>query len=97
MKGAPSNTLIDSGNTWRPCFLIIDKNPRIRQKFLAPFSLLNVSEIFCFSFILRRSRSAWLLVKGMLGSCHRRCKIPHFRRDKNNDICRQRKFSAQLS
>ena len=70
MKGAPLNTLINSGDTWRPCFSIIATDPRSRQKSLAPFSLLNVPEIFCFTFIMRRFCSVWLFVKGMIGIFH---------------------------
>jgi len=43
---------------------MVDMDPRVRQKFSALSSLRNVPEIFYFSFIMRRSRSAWLLVKG---------------------------------
>ena len=65
MKGASLNTFLNSASTGRPCFLMVDMNPRVRQKYSAPSSLRNVLEILCFSFIMRRSRSAWLLVKGM--------------------------------
>ena len=68
MKGVPLNTSLNSASTGRSCFLMVDMNPRVLQKFSAPFSLRNVPEIFCFSFIMRRSRSAWLLVKGTVKS-----------------------------
>jgi len=47
---------------------MVDMNPRAWQKFSAPSLLRNVPEIFCFSFIMRISRSAWLLVKGTVKS-----------------------------
>src|SRR6266849_394262 len=37
----------------------------MRQKAVTPVALRKVPEIFCCTFAQRRSRSAWLLVKGM--------------------------------
>src|SRR5665648_672237 len=51
------------------CFLKVEINPRIRQKVTAPCLLRKVPEIFCWTFIMRTSRSAKLLSKGTLQSC----------------------------
>ena len=55
--------LIDS-KIFQPCFRAVEIKPRIRTNIFAPSSVLKPPDIFCLHFIIRTSRSAWLLVNG---------------------------------
>ncbi|SUY48511.1 Uncharacterised protein [Clostridium putrefaciens] len=46
-------------------FRIVDTYPRILVNAFAPSLLLNVPEIFCLTLVIRKSRSARLLSKGI--------------------------------
>src|ERR1700730_6636843 len=54
------------------CFLAVESTDRMTTKSSALSWARNPPEIFCRSFIMRASASAWLLVKGTLGSCRNR-------------------------
>src|ERR1700682_5637534 len=49
---------------FQPCFLAVETKERMSTKPIAPSNERKPPEIFCRSFIIRPSRSAWLLVKG---------------------------------
>src|SRR5215216_1268589 len=51
-----------------PRFFIVDTYPLIRQNSLTASSLRKQPPIFCWSLIILRSRSAWLLSKGTRNS-----------------------------
>src|SRR6266436_9689311 len=55
-----------------PCFLAVEMAARMSAKSSAAASERNPPEIFCRSFIMRTSRSAWLLVNGTSGSLRKR-------------------------
>ena len=57
---------------FHPCFLAVDRNPRIVAKSSAPSGDRKPPEIFMRSFIMRTSRSASLLLKGTPGSRRKR-------------------------
>ncbi len=52
----------------RPCFRAVDSTLRSVAKSCAPCADRNPPEIFMRSFIIRRSCSAWLFVKGHIRS-----------------------------
>src|SRR5271157_144539 len=56
----------------QPCFLAVESNDRMTPNSAAPSSERKPPEIFCRSFIIRPSRSAWLLVNGTAGSDRKR-------------------------
>ena len=58
--------------TPHPCFLAVPIRVRISVKFFAPWSERKQPEIFSLSFIIRPSRSAWLLVNGTSGLVRKR-------------------------
>jgi len=60
------------------CFLIVDTTIRVTQKAWAKCFGRNVPYIFCFTFTMRRSRSAWLLSNGTSTSC-KNCSTSSFR------------------
>src|SRR6478752_4460507 len=47
-----------------PCFRAVEMTERIAANISAPTTVRNPPEIFIRSFIMRMSRSAWLLVNG---------------------------------
>ena len=60
---------------WRmlkPCFLAVETTDRRRAKICAPSRVRNEPEIFILTFIILRSCSARLLVKGTLKSVRNR-------------------------
>ncbi len=63
-SGCPAKTLWSAGNTAWPCFLSVERSPRRRQQTTAPVGLRKQPETFCWTLIMRRSRSAWLVSKG---------------------------------
>ena len=56
------------------CFFMVLIKLRIWQKDSAPFLLRKVPDTFCFIFVIRISRSAWLLSNGMSG-CSKNARI----------------------
>lgn len=55
----------------RPCFRAVDSTLREVGKSFGARSDRNTPEIFMLSFIMLRSRSAWLFLKGTSGSCRK--------------------------
>lgn len=78
MKGSPSSAPRTTLSTGSPFLLTVEMYPLTLQKFDAPSRLLNVPEIFCWTFTILISRSARLLVNGTQKSVMNRSK---FRRD----------------
>ena len=50
--------------TFQPCFFAVEMKERMAAKSVAPSWQRKPPEIFCLTFIMRTSRSAWLLLKG---------------------------------
>ena len=59
----------------QPCFRAVDSTLYNVEKSRAPCTDRNPSEIFMSSFIIRRSRSAWLFVNGTPGSWTKRSTV----------------------
>src|SRR5665647_2257271 len=57
---------------FQPCFLAVERKPRMVAKSAAPSGERKPPEIFMRSFIMRTSRSASLLLKGTAGSSRKR-------------------------
>ena len=64
MNGFPSKTPWIASITELEFFLTVEIYPLMRQKIFAPSQLLKFPEIFCWTFIILRSLSAWLLSNG---------------------------------
>ena len=69
MKGLPQNASRMASNTFAAFLRAVEMYPRMRAKSLAPSSVLNPPETFCFSLTMRTSLSARLLSNGTRKSC----------------------------
>ena len=59
-----------------PCFRMVEMTERMVAKVSAPARVRKPPEIFILSFIMRISRSAWLLVNGTSKSAMKRIHPP---------------------
>jgi len=63
-KGLPAKARRRASNAVRPFFRAVETQRRMRQKATRASKRRNVPEIFCRSFIIRRSRSETLFSNG---------------------------------
>jgi hypothetical protein len=61
------------------CLRKVEAELRMAQKFFAPVSVRQDPEIFCWSFTILMSRSAWLLSKGTAKSVVNRSTSARYR------------------
>ncbi len=79
----------------------VEQKPLMRQKTFAPSMERNEPEIFCCTFIMRRSRSAWLLSKRAHGSVAKRRMSalwsPRHSASNHSSLCLIRPFVVQFA
>ncbi len=68
----PTTQLLRVSHNSQDCFLAVEMEERIRANFWAPKVVRKPPEIFCCTFIMRMSCSAWLFVNGKLQSVIKR-------------------------